>query len=136
VVLAKTIKGYGLGEHGEGRNVTHKQKELNEEELREFRARFGIPISDEDLPKAPFYRPPDESPEIQYLHERRQSLGGYVPQRRGECTPLRTPAEAVFEEFYRGTDERAVSTTMVYVRLLSKLLRDKDIGNSLCLSCR
>ena len=128
VVLAKTIKGYGLGEHGEGRNVTHKQKELNEEELREFRARFGIPISDEDLPKAPFYRPPDESPEMQYLHERRQSLGGYVPQRRDACAPLRTPAQAVFEEFYRGTDERAVSTTMVYVRLLSKLLRDKEIG--------
>jgi pyruvate dehydrogenase E1 component len=128
VVLAKTIKGYGLGEHGEGRNVTHKQKVLNEEELREFRARFGIPISDEDLPKAPFYRPPDESPELQYLHERRQSLGGYVPQRRVECAPLHTPPEAVFEEFYKGTEERPVSTTMVYVRLLSKLLRDKDIG--------
>jgi pyruvate dehydrogenase E1 component len=128
VILAKTIKGYGLGEHGEGRNVTHKQKVLNEAELREFRARFGIPISDADLPKAPFYRPPDESPEIQYLHERRQSLGGYVPQRRVECAPLPTLAESVFEEFYRGTEDRAVSTTMVYVRLLSKLLRDKDIG--------
>jgi pyruvate dehydrogenase E1 component len=128
VILAKTIKGYGLGEHGEGRNVTHKQKEMNEEELREFRARFGIPISDEDLPKAPFYRPPDESPEIQYLHERRQSLGGYVPHRRVDCAPLRIPSEAVFEEFYKGTEDRAVSTTMVYVRLLSKLLRDKDIG--------
>ena len=128
VILAKTIKGYGLGEHGEGRNVTHKQKVLNEAELREFRARFGIPISDEDLPKAPFYRPPEESPEIQYLHERRQSLGGYVPQRQVECAPLRTPAASVFEEFYRGTEDRAVSTTMVYVRLLSKLLRNKDIG--------
>ena len=128
VILAKTIKGYGLGEHGEGRNVTHKQKVLNEAELREFRARFGIPISDADLPKAPFYRPPEESPEIQYLHERRQSLGGYVPQRQVECAPLRTPAASVFEEFYRGTEDRAVSTTMVYVRLLSKLLRNKDIG--------
>jgi pyruvate dehydrogenase E1 component len=128
VILAKTIKGYGLGEHGEGRNVTHKQKILNEDELREFRARFGIPISDADLPSAPFYRPPDESPEIQYLHERRQSLGGYVPQRRVECAPLKTPPEALFEEFYRGTDGRPVSTTMVYVRLLSKLLRDKEIG--------
>ena len=128
VILAKTIKGYGLGEHGEGRNVTHKQKVLNEAELREFRARFGIPISDADLPKAPFYRPPEESPEIQYLHERRQSLGGYVPQRQVECAPLRIPAASVFEEFYRGTEDRAVSTTMVYVRLLSKLLRNKDIG--------
>jgi pyruvate dehydrogenase E1 component len=128
VILAKTIKGYGLGEHGEGRNVTHKQKLLNEDELREFRARFGIPISDEDLPKAPFYRPPDESPEIQYLHERRQSLGGYLPQRRVERPPLRTPSEEIIEEFYKGTDGRPVSTTMVYVRLLSKLLRDKAIG--------
>ncbi|HEY7492802.1 MAG TPA: pyruvate dehydrogenase (acetyl-transferring), homodimeric type, partial [Candidatus Tectomicrobia bacterium] len=128
VILAKTIKGYGLGEHGEGRNVTHKQKILNEDELREFRARFGIPIADADLQSAPFYRPPDESPEIQYLHERRQSLGGYVPQRRVDCTPLRTPPETVFEEFYKGTDGRPVSTTMVYVRLLSKLLRDRDIG--------
>jgi pyruvate dehydrogenase E1 component len=128
VILAKTIKGYGLGEHGEGRNVTHKQKELNEQELREFRARFGIPISDEDLPSAPFYRPPDESPEIQYLHEHRQNLGGYVPNRCVSCPPLKTPPETVFEEFYRGTDGRPVSTTMVYVRLLSKLLRDKEIG--------
>ena len=80
------------------------------------------------LPKAPFYRPPEESPEIQYLHERRQSLGGYVPQRQVECAPLRIPAASVFEEFYRGTEDRAVSTTMVYVRLLSKLLRNKDIG--------
>jgi pyruvate dehydrogenase E1 component len=129
VILAKTIKGYGLGEHGEGRNVTHKQKILNEDELREFRARFGIPIADADLQSAPFYRPPDESPEIQYLHERRQSLGGYMPQRRVDCPPLRTPPETVFEEFYKGTDGRPVSTTMVYVRLLSKLLRDREIGS-------
>jgi pyruvate dehydrogenase E1 component len=128
VILAKTIKGYGLGEHGEGRNVTHKQKLLNEDELREFRARFGIPISDEDLPKAPFYRPSNESIEIQYLHERRQNLGGYVPQRRVERPPFRTPGSDMFEEFYKGSDGRPVSTTMVYVRLLTKLLRDKAIG--------
>ncbi len=78
VILAKTIKGYGLGEAGEGRNVTHKQKELNVDELREFRARFGIPLSDEEVPAAPFYRPPEESPESQYLHEHRQNLGGYL----------------------------------------------------------
>jgi pyruvate dehydrogenase E1 component len=128
VILAKTIKGYGLGESGEGRNVTHKQKELNQEELREFRARFGIPISDQDLPSAPFYRPPEESPEIQYLHEHRQNLGGYVPSRRVTCAPLKAPSEALFEEFYKGTDGRPVSTTMVYVRILSKLLRDRAIG--------
>ncbi|MDH3600445.1 MAG: pyruvate dehydrogenase (acetyl-transferring), homodimeric type, partial [Candidatus Tectomicrobia bacterium] len=128
VILAKTIKGYGLGEQGEGRNVTHKQKELNENELREFRARFGIPLSDEEVPGAPFYRPPEESPESQYLHEHRQNLGGYLPNRSVTCAPLRTPPESLFEEFYQGTDGRAVSTTMVYVRMLTKLLRDKDIG--------
>lgn len=128
VVLAKTIKGYGLGESGEGRNVTHKQKELNENELREFRARFGIPLSDEEVPGAPFYRPPEESPESQYLHEHRQNLGGYLPNRSVTSPPLRTPPEEVFEEFYAGTSGRPVSTTMVYVRILSKLLRDKDIG--------
>jgi pyruvate dehydrogenase E1 component len=128
VILAKTIKGYGLGEAGEGRNVTHKQKALNQQELHEFRARFGIPISDQDLPSAPFYRPPDESPEIQYLHEHRQNLGGYVPSRSVTCAPLPSPPEAAFEEFYRGTDGRPVSTTMVYVRILSKLLRDKTMG--------
>jgi pyruvate dehydrogenase E1 component len=128
VILAKTIKGYGLGESGEGRNITHKQKALNENELREFRARFGIPLSDEEVPGAPFYRPPEESPESQYLHEHRQNLGGYIPSRKVDCAPLKTPSEEVFEEFYRGTAGRPVSTTMAYVRILSKLLRDKDIG--------
>jgi pyruvate dehydrogenase E1 component len=128
VILAKTIKGYGLGESGEGRNVTHKQKMLNEEELREFRARFGIPISDADLAEAPFYRPPDESPELQYLHEHRQRLGGYVPSRRVTAAPLHTLAPQLFEEFYQGSGERTISTTMAFVRILTKLLRDKDIG--------
>jgi len=128
VILAKTIKGYGLGESGEGRNVTHKQKLLNEEELREFRARFGIPISDAELADAPFYRPPDESPEIQYLHEHRQRLGGYVPSRSVTAPPLHTPSETLFEEFYQGSGDRPLSTTMAFVRVLSKLLRDKEIG--------
>jgi pyruvate dehydrogenase E1 component len=128
VILAKTIKGYGLGESGEGRNVTHKQKLLNEEELREFRARFGIPISDAELADAPFYRPPDESPEIQYLHEHRQRLGGYVPSRSVTAPPLHTPSETLFEEFYQGSGDRPLSTTMAFVRILSKLLRDKEIG--------
>lgn len=128
VVLAKTIKGYGLGEQGEGRNVTHKQKELNVDELREFRARFGIPLSDEEVPAAPFYRPPEESPESQYLHEHRQNLGGYIPNRTVTCAPLKTPPDEFFDEFYKGTDGRPVSTTMVYVRILSKLLRDRELG--------
>ncbi len=128
VILAKTIKGYGLGEAGEGKNITHSQKKLNEEELRVFRDRFGIPISDEEVSKAPFYRPPDDSPEIQYLKERRKILGGSLPARRVRTEPIRTPADEVFSEFYSGTGGREVSTTMVMVRILAKLLRDKEIG--------
>ncbi|MBM3289355.1 MAG: pyruvate dehydrogenase (acetyl-transferring), homodimeric type, partial [Candidatus Hydrogenedentes bacterium] len=128
VILAKTIKGYGLGEAGEGRNITHQQKKLNEDELREFRTRFAIPISDEDVALAPFYRPADDSPEIAYLKERRTSLGGYVPSRATKCATLKAPGAAFFEEFHKGSDDRAISTTMAFVRILSKLLRDKDVG--------
>lgn len=128
VVLAKTIKGYGLGESGEGKNITHQQKKLNEDELREFRSRFGIPISDKEVAQAPFYKPADDSPEMQYLHDRRKALGGYVPSRRQKNTPIKTPPEESFEEFYKGTEGREVSTTMVYVRILSKLLKDPEIG--------
>jgi pyruvate dehydrogenase E1 component len=128
VILARTIKGYGLGEAGEGKNVTHQQKKLNEEELREFRTRFGIPISDEEVAEAPFYRPSEESPEMQYLHERRRKLGGYFPNRVVNLTSLPTPSEELFEEFHRGTADREVSTTMVFVRILAKLLRDEELG--------
>ncbi len=128
VILAKTIKGYGLGEAGEGKNITHQQKKLNEEELRQFRARFGIPISDEDIADAPFYRPNNNSEEIRYLQERRIRLGGYVPERSSACCYLNTPSEELFEEFYKGTEGREVSTTMVFVRILAKLLRDPEIG--------
>ncbi|MCB0213961.1 MAG: pyruvate dehydrogenase (acetyl-transferring), homodimeric type, partial [Anaerolineae bacterium] len=130
VILARTIKGYGLGEAGEGKNITHQQKKLNEEEVREFRTRFGIPISDDDLAKAPFYRPPEDSRMMQYLHERRQVLGGYVPSRnRKSQAVLKTPDEKLFEEFYDGTGDREVSTTMAFVRVLTKLLRDKEVGD-------
>jgi len=128
VILAKTIKGYGLGESGEGKNITHQQKKLNEEELREFRSRFGIPISDEEVSKAPFYKPPDGSPEMKYLHERRKELGGYIPSRKVECEPLKTRSKKIFEEFYKGSGDRKVATTMAFVRLLSKLLKDDEIG--------
>jgi pyruvate dehydrogenase E1 component len=128
VILAKTIKGYGLGESGEGKNITHQQKKLNEEELAEFRTRFGIPISDEEVAKAPFYKPSEDSPEIKYLKERRKLLGGYVPVRKTSIRPLKTPPEDIFEEFYKGTEGKEASTTMVFVRLLAKLLRDKEIG--------
>jgi len=128
VILARTIKGYGLGESGEGKNITHQQKKMNEDELRQFRSRFGIPISDEEIAEAPFYRPPLHSPEIQYLQKRRQELGGYVPSRVVSVESIEAPSEDLFEEFYAGTEGREASTTMVFVRLLSKLLRDERIG--------
>ncbi len=128
VILAKTIKGYGLGEAGEGRNVTHQQKKMNEQELREFRSRFGIPISDDQLNEMPFYRPPDESEEGRYLRERREALGGYLPRRSVTVSSLPTPAEDIFAEFADGTGEREVATTMVFVHLLAKLLADKELG--------
>ena len=128
VVLAKTIKGYGLGEAGEGKNITHQQKKLNEDELRMFRSRFGIPIADEELQDAPFHRPADDSPEIRYMQERRKQLGGYLPERKVRSQPIAPVSDAHFEEFHKGTDGREVSTTMVFVRLLGKLLRDPEIG--------
>ena len=128
VVLAKTIKGYGLGEAGEGKNITHQQKKLNEDELRVFRSRFGIPIADEELHDAPFHRPADDSPEIRYMQERRKQLGGYLPERKVRSKPIPPVSGLHFEEFHKGTDAREVSTTMVFVRLLGKLLRDPEIG--------
>jgi pyruvate dehydrogenase E1 component len=128
IILAKTIKGYGLGEAGEGKNITHQQKKLNEEELRMFRSRFGIPIPDEELHDAPFYRPADDSPEITYMQERRKRLRGYLPERKVRSKPIPPVSDSHFEEFYKGTDGREASTTMVFVRLLSKLLRDPEIG--------
>ena len=128
IILAKTIKGYGLGEAGEGKNITHQQKKLNDEELTLFRSRFGIPIPDDELHEAPFYRPADDSPEIRYMQERRKQLGGYIPERKVRSKPIAPLSDALFEEFYKGTDGREVSTTMVFVRLLGKLLRDPEIG--------
>ncbi|HEY1912118.1 MAG TPA: pyruvate dehydrogenase (acetyl-transferring), homodimeric type [Vicinamibacterales bacterium] len=128
VVLARTIKGYGLGEAGEGKNITHQQKKMNEEELRAFRTRFGIPISDAEVGHTPFYRPAEDSIEIKYMRERRQALGGYVPSRKVRSEALKPIAPELFEEFLKGTDGRKASTTMVFVRMLSKLLRDPEIG--------
>src|SRR5262249_1080859 len=129
VILARTIKGYGIGEAGEGKNITHQQKKLNEDELRAFRTRFGIPIGDDDIAKAPFYRPPDNSPEVTYMLERRKQLGGFVPSRKVQVEPLKTETlPELFAEFHKGTEGRKASTTMAFVRILAKMLRDKEIG--------
>ncbi len=128
VILAKTVKGYGLGEAGEGRNVTHQQKKLNEKELREFRERFGIPISDEEIAQTPFFRPLPSSRETRYLLERRKQLGGFLPRRVVEAKPLEIPGPELFGELLKGSGKFEVSTTMGFVRLLSLLTRDKNIG--------
>lgn len=129
VILAQTVKGYGLGEAGEGRNMTHNQKKLNQDELREFRTRFGIPISDKDVADAPFYRPPEDSVEMQYLRERRAALGGHVPSRTVKLNvPFEMPKVDVFDEFYKGTGDKPASTTMAWVRMIGKLLKDKNMG--------
>jgi len=129
VILARTIKGYGLGESGEGKNVTHQQKKLNEDELKVFRDRFDVPIEDDEIGQFPFYRPEESDEEFKYLMEHRQALGGGIPARRVKAEPLAAPDESLFEEFTKGTGDRAASTTMVFVRILGKLLRDKAWGD-------
>jgi pyruvate dehydrogenase E1 component len=128
VILARTIKGYGLGEAGEGKNVTHQQKKLNEDELKEFRTRFDIPLSDEQVADITFYRPPDNSEELQYLHARRKELGGYVPSRSTRAKALVADHADLFKEFEAGSDGREVSTTMAFVGILKKMLRDPEMG--------
>ena len=128
VILARTIKGYGVGESGESKNVAHNQKKLNDAELVAFRTRFGIPISDEDVTKAPFYKPADDSVEAKYIAERRKAMFGPVPKRQVKSTPIKADLGDAFDEFRAGTEGRAASTTMVFVRMLSKLLRDEAIG--------
>ena len=128
VILVRTIKGYGLGEAGEGRNITHQQKKLNEQELRAFRDRFDIPISDKEINEAPFCRFPEGSPEYEYLHEQRRALGGFVPRRAVRAEPLPAPGIDIFDEFLKGSGDRKVATTMAIVRMLNRLMSDKRIG--------
>jgi len=130
VVLAKTVKGYGLGEAGEGKNISHQQKKMNEKELREFRERFGIPISDDVIAETPFYRPPADSPETKYLLERRKALGGFVPARIVKPAVLDVPKLDYFTEFSKGSAMEA-STTMAFVRLVTILLRHKGISKNI-----
>ncbi len=128
VILAKTIKGYGMGEAGEGQNVTHQQKKMGEEALKAFRNRFQIPISDDQIAQTPFYRPPEDAPEMQYLRERRKALGGPLPARVVKEETLEIPPLTAFEKVTAGTGEREISTTMAFVQLLQTLCRDKSIG--------
>jgi pyruvate dehydrogenase E1 component len=128
VILAKTVKGYGMGVAGEGQNITHSQKKMGETALKAFRDRFNIPIPDDQIASTPFYRPPADSPEMQYLHQRRQALGGYLPARVTTAAPLRIPPLESFKALLEGNTEREMSTTMAFVRFLSLLTRDKDVG--------
>ncbi len=124
-ILAKTVKGYGTGEEGEGKNPTHQMKKMGAEALKAFRDRYRIPISDEAIGDAPFYKPEQGSRELQYLQERRAELGGFLPQRRENTTPLPVPPLSALDTLLKGTGDREISTTMAYVRILTALLRDK-----------
>jgi len=129
VILAKTIKGYGMGAAGEGMNITHQQKKMGLEELKAFRDRFKIPVPDDQIAEVPIYRPPDDSIEISYIKERRAALGGGIPQRRRRSASLEVPPLSAFEAQLKSTEKREISTTMAFVRILSTLVRDKNIGN-------
>ncbi len=128
VILAKTVKGYGMGEAGEGMNITHSQKKMGETALKAFRDRFNIPISDDQIGAAPFYKPLADSPELKYMQQRRESLGGYLPARSDEAPRLKTPELKAFQPLLEGSGEKEMSTTMALVRLMTIIIRDKEIG--------
>ncbi|EGV32797.1 2-oxo-acid dehydrogenase E1 subunit, homodimeric type [Thiorhodococcus drewsii AZ1] len=128
VILAKTVKGYGMGVAGEGMNITHSQKKMGEASLKAFRDRFNIPISDDQIGAAPFYKPPADSEEMKYLHQARERLGGYLPARRDDAPPLDIPDLETFHSLLEGSGDKEMSTTMAFVRLLTLIMRDKNIG--------
>jgi pyruvate dehydrogenase E1 component len=128
VVLAKTVKGYGMGDAGEGQNITHQQKSMDIDSLKAFRDRFDLQITNEEVEKLSFHKPAPDSPEIKYMMERREALGGFVPQRKRKGNPLKTPPLSAFENMLTATGEREISTTMAFVRILSTLVRDKELG--------
>lgn len=127
VILVKTVKGYGMGEAGEGQNITHQQKKMGEESLKQFRDRFNIPISDDEIADAPFYKPPEDSPELQYLRACREKLGGYFFAERKPPEKLTIPDISIQQKMLDGTGDRSISTTMAFVRILNSLLKDKGI---------
>jgi pyruvate dehydrogenase E1 component len=128
VILAKTVKGYGMGNAGEGMNITHSQKKMGETALKGFRDRFNIPISDDQIGAAPFYKPPADSPELKYMQERREALGGHLPARHDSAPRLKTPGLDIFKPLLEGSGEKEMSTTMALVRIMTIVLRDKEIG--------
>jgi pyruvate dehydrogenase E1 component len=130
VILAHTVKGYGLGGAGEAANDTHSVKKLDIDSLRGFRDRFGIPVSDDQLENVPYYRPPEDSPELEYMRRRRASLGGSLPARKADFTAMKVPELATFKKQLESSGEREISTTMAFVRVLSTLIKDKTIGSS------
>ncbi|HIG0327037.1 TPA: pyruvate dehydrogenase (acetyl-transferring), homodimeric type [Legionella pneumophila] len=129
VILAKTIKGYGMGAAGEGQNITHQQKKMTIDQLKAFRDRFNIPVSDDKIADIPFYKPDDDSPEIKYLKKQREALGGYLPHRSTEVEQLKIPDLEEFSGITKGLGDREISTTMAFVRILSSLLKNKDISS-------
>jgi pyruvate dehydrogenase E1 component len=131
IILAKTVKGFGMGEAGEGQNIAHQQKKMDIDALKEFRDRFNIPISDKNIADVPYFKPAADSPEMEYLLERRHSLGGFLPQRRSSPKPLTVPPLELFKSQLEGTGEREASTTMAFVRILTALIRDKQIGKNI-----
>ncbi|PLW70443.1 pyruvate dehydrogenase (acetyl-transferring), homodimeric type [Pseudohalioglobus lutimaris] len=128
VILAMTVKGYGMGEAGEANNETHSLKKLDMDALKAFRDRFGIPVSDEELADVPYYRPSEDSPEMRYMRQRREQLGGFIPSRRSEMKLLQTPPIEAFSKQLESSGKREISTTMAFVRMLSSLAKDKQIG--------
>jgi pyruvate dehydrogenase E1 component len=128
IILIKTVKGFGMGTAGEGQNIAHQQKKLDIDALKTFRDRFNIPVSDKDIDSVPFCKPAADSQELEYLHERRKALGGYLPQRRMKSKPLHIPPLEMFKNQLEGTGDREASTTMAFVRILTSLIRDKQIG--------
>ncbi len=131
VILAKTIKGFGMGEAGEGKMTAHQAKKLGVEDLKAFRDRFNIPVADSEVDEVPYRKPPEGSDELRYLHERRRQLGGFIPARNSDAEPLEIPGLEAFQQQLDGSGDREISTTMAFVRILTKLARDENIGDNI-----
>ena len=128
VILAKTIKGYGMGKSGESINTTHQQKKLDEEDLLYYRDRFGVPLTDKQVKNIEYYKPGENSEEIKYLKEKRIKLGGFIPERSSFAKAIKAPPKDIFDNFMKSTGDKEMSTTMALVRMLTALLRDKNLS--------